>query len=145
MSNSTNNKNIVVYADDDIDDIFLVKDSFSLYSKNVELVTFQDGLGALSFLRNAIKSSIIPCLIILDINMPGMDGKETLSNIRSTEELKEVPVILFTTSSNPHEKKFAEKYGAGFITKPIDNLQMEKITRQFIDHCAPENRESLRK
>jgi CheY-like chemotaxis protein len=145
MANSTNNKNIVVYADDDIDDIYLVKDSFSLYSKNVELVTFPDGLGALSFLRNMVKNSIIPCLIILDINMPGMDGKETLSNIRNFEELKEVPVILFTTSNNPVEKKFAEKYGAGFITKPIDSEQMERITHQFIDHCTPENRESIRK
>jgi CheY-like chemotaxis protein len=145
MTNSTNNKNIVVYADDDIDDLNLVKESFSRYSKNVDLITFQDGLEALSFLRDLTETETVPCLIILDINMPGMDGKETLTHIRKFDELRNVPVIMFTTSNSIREKAYAEKHGVGFITKPIDFQQMERITNEFIDHCSPEKRESLRK
>ena len=75
-------KNIVLYADDDEDDLLLVKDSLSKYS-NVEVVTAQDGLEALSYLRNLSAADPLPCLIILDVNMPQLNGKQVLKDIKS--------------------------------------------------------------
>ena len=137
-------KNIVLYADDDSDDLELVQDSFSLYSKNVEVVTMRDGSQALSYLNRLSDDDPLPCLIILDINMPVINGKEVLKNLRDLPRFETVPVVLFTTSSLPQDEKFAKKYNAGFVTKPLDVTQMEVITELFIDHCADEIRKNIR-
>ena len=138
-------KNIVLYADDDSDDLELVQDSFSLYSKNVEVVTMRDGSQALSYLNRLSDDDPLPCLIILDINMPVINGKEVLKNLRDLPRFETVPVVLFTTSSLPQDEKFAKKYNAGFVTKPLDVSQMEVITELFIDHCADVIRKNIRR
>ena len=136
MTNSTASRNIVFYADDDLDDLDLVKEAFAQYSKNVEVLTATDGSKALAYLSNLKKYDTLPCLIILDVNMPVINGKETLLRLREMEHFQDVPIVLFTTSSQPLDRNFARKYNAGFITKPIDVKQMEVIADQFIEHCA---------
>jgi CheY-like chemotaxis protein len=138
-------KNIVLYADDDFDDLQIVKDSFSQYSKNIDLITVSNGVHALSYLKNLPPTESSPCLIILDINMPIMDGKETLMKIREMNRFKEVPAILFTTSSQPQDQEFASKFNAGFLTKPIDYNQMNQISEQFIEHCSDEIKKKIQK
>ena len=145
MTNSTTARNVVFYADDDLDDLELVKDAFAQYSKNVEVLTATDGSKALSYLSNLKKYDTLPCLIILDVNMPVINGKETLLRLREIEHFQDVPVVLFTTSSQPMDKSFAKKYNAGFITKPIDVKQMEVIADQFIEHCSEEIRGKIRR
>jgi CheY-like chemotaxis protein len=138
-------KNIVLYADDDSDDLELVQDSFSLYSNNVEVVTVRDGSQVLSYLQTLKEDEPVPCLIILDINMPVINGKEVLKKLRDLPRFETIPVVLFTTSSVHQDKGFAEKYNAGFVTKPIDVTQMELITELFIDHCADEIKKNIRR
>ena len=138
-------KNIVFYADDDLDDLELVKDAFAQYSKNVEVLTATDGSKALSYLSNLNKYDTLPCLIILDVNMPVINGKEALLRLREMEHFQDVPIVLFTTSSQPLDKNFAQRYNAGFITKPIDVRQMEFIADQFIDHCNDDIKNKIRK
>jgi CheY-like chemotaxis protein len=145
MTKEISTKHFVLYADDDFDDLMLVKEAFSQYSKNVELVTVPDGFHALSYLKNLSDNDPAPCLIILDINMPRMDGKEALVRLREIDRFKTVPAILFTTSSQPTDKDFAEKYDAGFLTKPIDYRQMDVIADQFINHCADEVKKTIRR
>ena len=145
MTRSLNSKNIVFYADDDIDDLELVKDAFAQYSTNVEVLTATDGSKALSYLSNLKKYDTLPCLIILDVNMPVINGKETLLRLREMEHFREVPIVLFTTSSQPIDKSFAQRYNAGFITKPIDLKQMAFIADQFIDHCADDIKNKIRR
>lgn len=144
MTQSITPKNIVFYADDDLDDLELVKDAFAQYSKGVEVITATDGSKALSYLSNLNKSDTVPCLVILDINMPVINGKEVLMRLREMEDLQTVPVVLFSTSSQPIDKNFAKRYNAGFITKPIDVKQMEFIADQFIEHCTEEVRNKIR-
>jgi CheY-like chemotaxis protein len=138
-------KNIVLYADDDSDDLELVQESFSLYSNNVEVVTVRDGSQALSWLQRLSQDETAPCLIILDINMPFMDGKEVLKRLRTISRFESIPVVLFTTSSLPQDQSFAQNYNAGFVTKPLDVSQMEVITELFIDHCADEIKKNIRR
>lgn len=138
-------KNIVFYADDDTDDLDLVQDAFARYSKNVEVLTARDGSQALHYLSSLSEADPTPCLIILDINMPAMNGKEVLKHIRTIERYESVPVVLFTTSSFPQDESFAKKYNAGFVTKPLDVKQMEVITELFIDHCTDEIKKSIRR
>lgn len=138
-------KSIVLYADDDSDDIQFVADAFYKFSKNVELITVSDGLEALSYLKNLTSNDPLPCLIILDINMPRMNGKEALTKIRQMEGFKDIPSILFTTSSQPRDQDFAKKYNAGFLTKPIDITQMNVIANKFIDHCSDEIKKNIKR
>ena len=145
MTKSITPKNIVFYADDDPDDLQLVQDSFAQYAKNVEVVTATDGSQALSYLDNLSELDPIPCLIILDVNMPVFDGKQVLTRLRQKERFQDVPVVLFTTSSQPLDQHFASRYNAGFITKPLSMHQMEIITDQFIDHCTEEVRKKIRR
>jgi CheY-like chemotaxis protein len=145
MIKSATPKNIVFYADDDIDDLELVQDAFGRYTNNVEVITAKDGVQALTYLQSLQEPAPAPCLIILDINMPLLNGKDVLKKIKEIPPLASVPVVLFTTSSSPLDKEFAKKYNAGFITKPLDVAQMEIITDLFIDHCSDEIKKNIRK
>jgi CheY-like chemotaxis protein len=145
MTKSSIPRNIVLYADDDTDDLELVLQAFSRYSKNVEVITTNDGSQALSYLRSLPAEEPAPCLIILDINMPLVNGKEVLKKLRNMERFESVPVVLFTTSSLAQDQEFAGKYNAGFVTKPLDASQMEAIAELFIDHCSDEIKKSIRR
>lgn len=138
-------KNVILYADDDVDDLMLVRESFQQYSNNVEVVTFTDGVQALSYLQQLSPLEPAPCLIILDINMPRMNGKEVLVKLRQIDRYRDIPVIMFTTSSQVLDIQFATQYKAGFLTKPIELRQMEIITDQFIDHCSEDIKKNIRK
>lgn len=145
MLNTTTLKNIVFYADDDNDDLELVQDAFNRFTNNVEVVTAKDGVQALSYLKSIDDYSLAPCLIILDINMPMLSGRDVLKKIKEMPPLASVPVILFTTSSSTLDKEFARKYNAGFVTKPLDISQMEMITEVFVEHCSDEIKKNIRR
>ncbi|MDQ3551274.1 MAG: response regulator [Bacteroidota bacterium] len=129
-------KNIILYADDDPDDLELVQEAFRKYAANVDVLTATDGSQALSYLLSINDGDPSPCLIILDINMPMLSGKDVLVRLRQEERFEATPVVLFTTSSMSLDAQFAKHYNAGFITKPLDSGQMRKITEQFIRHCT---------
>jgi CheY-like chemotaxis protein len=145
MNKAATPKNIVLYADDDPDDLELVEDSFARYAKNVDVITARDGSQALSYLLRLSEDDPTPCLIILDINMPVLNGKEVLKKLREMPQFESVPVVLFTTSSLPQDQNFAKKYNAGFVTKPLDITQMELITEIFIDRCTDEIKKNIRR
>jgi CheY-like chemotaxis protein len=145
MTKPVSSKSIVLYADDDMDDLELVVDAFARFSQNVEVLTYTSAVQALAYLNNLPASSPSPCLIIFDINMPLLNGKDALMQLRLIDRFDDVPVILFSTSSLDHDRTFAKKYDAGFISKPIDLQQMEKITSQFIEHCSDETKDKIRK
>jgi CheY-like chemotaxis protein len=134
-----------LYADDDQDDLDLVLDAFARFTDNVDVITAQDGYEALAYLKNLSPFEPSPCLIILDMNMPRLDGKETLKTIRTMDRFQDVPVVMFTTSSFALDKEFADKHGAGFITKPLDLKQFSAIAEQFISHCADEIKRNIQR
>lgn len=138
-------KYVVLYADDDQDDLDLVLDAFSRYTDNVELVTARDGFEAFSYLTNLQPFEPSPCLIILDVNMPRMGGKDALKKIRNLDRFSETPVVMFTTSSLPADAQFARQYSAGFITKPLDVSQLTQIAASFIEHCTDDIKKNIRR
>ena len=145
MNRSAISKHIILYADDDPDDLELVKDAFDRFSQDVEVLTFANGSEALNYLIGLEEGDPSPCLIILDINMPILNGKEALSHIRAIERYSSIPVVLFTTSSYSSDREFARHHNAGFITKPNEIRHMALIAAQFVDHCHEETRKRIRK
>jgi CheY-like chemotaxis protein len=127
-----------------MDDIQLVSEAFQTYRANVDVINFPNGSELLRFVRG-LEDNFLPCLIILDINMPILNGKECLVKIREDERFSNVPVILFTTSSQQRDIDFALSYNARLITKPIHERQMMKIADIFLEHCGSTERESIQR
>lgn len=144
MTKSLPPKSLVLYADDDSEDLDLVKEAFNKYADNVELICFHDGIQLLDFVQNLQPGKPLLCLIILDINMPRKNGKEVLRDLRGMAGFEEVPVVLFSTSTLPSELAFAKSFGAGFITKPLYTEQIAHLVDQMIEHCPEDVRKNMR-
>lgn len=145
MSSTPNSQYVVLYADDDEDDLELVSEAFSQYGPEIKLVTAMDGQEAISYLKNLPPEYPTPCLIILDINMPRLDGREAFRKLREMDRYKKTPVVFFTTSNFEGDKAYALKNNAGIITKPLDMKQMTQIAETFIRYCTEDVREILQK
>lgn len=128
-------KHTIFYAEDDLDDLFIVKQAFQNYNGSVAIVHVNNGLEAMETLDQLKQTQTLPCLIVLDINMPGMDGRETLIKIKQNQHLKDIPAIMFSTSSSILDKEFAKKWDALFFTKPLVYAEMEKMADTFIAIC----------
>ena len=135
----------ILYAEDDVDDQLYLCESFANYSSHVQVMCVHNGEQAVDYLASLPEDAPSPCLIILDMNMPRKNGKETLLEIRKMDRYEDIPVVMFTTSSQPLDQSFAERNKAGFITKPIDGKQMEYIVDRFIEHCTDEVKRQLKK
>jgi CheY-like chemotaxis protein len=145
MTQSLPPKSLVLYSDDDPEDIDLVREAFKEYAQKVDLLTFEDGVELLKYVQTIDALQPAPCLIILDINMPRLNGKETLRRLRGIKEFAEVPAVLFSTSTMPADAEFARKYNAGFVTKPLLTAQVHLIIDQIIEHCADEVKKMIKK
>ena len=99
-----------------------------------------DGDEALDFLYHTGKyteeaTAPRPSLILLDLNLPGTDGREVLKQLKEDENLKTIPVVVFTTSSNPKDIEVCYRYGVnGYILKPIDIDKLRKTIQVFINY-----------
>jgi CheY-like chemotaxis protein len=133
---SSDHKHTILYAEDDTDDLFMVRQAFEKYDGAVNLLHAADGFQTIEQLKNSHLVGSLPCLIILDINMPGMDGRETLVRIKSSDHFKHIPAVLFTTSSSQTDRIFAETWGAGFITKPLVFSELEELAHRFLMLCT---------
>ena len=128
-------KNTILWADDDADDLQMMREILIRNHKDYSIVEVPNGKKALEFLKQSKKNTRFPCLIILDINMPVLDGKETLSIIKKTEEYKSIPVVVFTTSSSELDKLYCRKLGADMITKPPTYSSLEATVIKLLDFC----------
>lgn len=126
-------KKLILYAEDDADDRFIFEHSFAQYRNEVDIQMFNDGLEILNRLKSS--SDLHPHLIVLDINMPQLDGKDVLRILRDIPAYATIPAVLLTTSSSPVDKYFAQRYNAGFITKPMDEIEMDRITKELLEFC----------
>jgi len=94
----------------------------------------QDGVEALAFLhrQGQYQDAPYPDLILLDLNMPRMNGREFLAAVKADEELKTIPVVVLTTSDVERDVVASYKLGAaGYITKPVDMEQFIDAIRQL--------------
>ena len=76
-----------------------------------------------------------PNLIMLDLNLPGTDGREVLRQIKQDNRLKTIPVVVFTTSNNPKDIEDCYQYGANsYIVKPIDFAQLKRDIHTLLEY-----------
>ena len=121
----------ILYVDDDTDDQYLVLETLSLLAPTAKVILAGNGVETLTYL-NSLEDGALPCLIIMDINMPLLNGKETVMRIRQQSRFDTIPIVLFTTSSSLPDKQFCEQYQIPFATKPSTGKDMQMVIENML-------------
>ncbi len=121
------NKPILLVEDDRVDTMTVTRALKEIDVKN-QVVHRENGEEALNYLKDATGDK--PCIILLDLNMPIMNGIEFLRAVKNTETLKLIPVVVLTTSDEPQDKLNSFNLGvAGYMSKAVDYRQFVEIMR----------------
>jgi two-component system, chemotaxis family, response regulator Rcp1 len=124
----------ILLIEDDPGDVELTMEVLEMAKVKVNISTVEDGIQALEYLRNEGKFSDAsrPDLILLDLNMPRMDGRETLEEIKKDVSLKLIPVVILTTSDSDEDVVKTYTLGAScYITKPVGLEQFSKVVHSI--------------
>jgi CheY-like chemotaxis protein len=120
------NKTIFLIEDDELD-VISVERTLKKFYTSYQLEVAHNGKEALSMLTRP-EDPVKPDVILLDLNMPKMNGVEFLKNIRQNPELKDLQVFVMTTSAEPSDRTITEQLGvAGYIIKPLSDINDKKV------------------
>jgi CheY-like chemotaxis protein len=128
------NKHTILWADDDPDDLETFREVLHSLNQNYEVLEFSNGQELLDFLK-ASDLARLPCLIILDMNMPVLGGRETLSILKNDASFQSIPVVVFTTSNSELDKVFCSRLGTEMITKPPSYGRLRDIVQKLLSFC----------
>ncbi len=118
----------ILLVEDDRVDVMTVRRALNDIRVSNPLVTLENGEEALKYLRNP--ESKKPCIILLDLNMPIMNGIEFLQVVKHDEILKRIPVVVLTTSEEQQDKVNSFDLGvAGYMAKPVDYRRFVEVMR----------------
>ena len=125
----------ILVADDDADDRMLIGDAFEEASLKNPIDFVEDGIELLEYLKHEgryadLADDVRPGIILLDLNMPRMDGRTALGEIRKDPKLRNIPIIVLTTSKS--EEDILRTYDLGvnsFITKPVTFDGLVKVVQ----------------
>jgi CheY-like chemotaxis protein len=112
----------VLMADDDVEDCWLASEAFAETGARATFSCVENGIELMDYLAERLagpRVGELPNLILLDLNMPRMDGRQALIEIKAQPALQHIPIVILTTSSDHHKVDLTLKAGAeSFITKP---------------------------
>jgi len=129
---------ILLLAEDNLPDALLVREAIKAESLPLEVYVVADGARAIEFMAKAESDTQAPSpdILLLDLNLPKIDGLEVLRRIRAGERYKNIPVLVLTSSEAPSDRAETSKLGAGYFRKPPDLDQFLKlglVLKQFLE------------
>jgi CheY-like chemotaxis protein len=134
----------IFLIDDDMDDIELFRDALEEVAPSISFQYSNDGSEAVRNLSE--RQDALPDLIFLDISMPTVSGLQCLASFKKDQQLKNLPVIMYTTSSQNREIRTAQELGAsGFVTKPNDFKMLKRILTLILQTPVDQLSEALRR
>lgn len=123
------NKPILLIEDDQVDTMTVKRALREIHVTN-PLVHVENGEEALHYLRDPQREK--PCIMLLDLNMPIMNGIEFLQVAKHDDQLKRIPVVVLTTSEEQQDKVNSFNLGvAGYMAKPVDYRQFVEVMRSI--------------
>ena len=129
----------ILLVDDSDDDIFLVREAFKESGVAHRLDAISDGEKALNFLK---EDGNRPDVVLLDINMPRFSGFDVLEWVQSDPELREIPIVMLTTSEQPEDVRRATEGGArDYFRKPVEFSHLRDLACRVLDRWGSENTE----
>ncbi|MFV1965947.1 MAG: response regulator [Pirellulaceae bacterium] len=126
----------ILLVEDNPDDIELTRLAFSQIDIEHELYIASDGFQAISFLKreDAFTDALRPDLILLDLNMPGKDGRDVLKEVKEDPSLRRIPVIVLTTSDAGADRLLTySRHVNAYLTKPMDMEEWDAVVQAFAD------------
>ena len=138
MNNTSKKEYDILLVEDNPDDVFLTKLAIEKSDINGEVTVANNGKAAVELLENlTTNEKKLPDLILLDINLPKMNGLEALENIKSAKATKSIPIVIFTSSDSESDMNYC--YGSGvdlYIRKPNNINDLKKIMIYINNHLA---------
>ncbi|MEZ6102259.1 MAG: response regulator [Pirellulaceae bacterium] len=127
----------VLLVEDDENDVLITHEGFARAKLAVNLHHVPNGMECMKFLRREppYESSPTPDLVLLDLNMPVMNGREVLATIVADEQLRKLPVVVLTTSAA--DRDILDMYHlrcSSYITKPVDFEQFQRVIQEFSNY-----------
>src|ERR1044072_3134973 len=111
---------VILYIDDDQDYLLIFEESVSSLYPDIMLYKAQSSEAGIQILDQLeMEKKPYPSLIMIDMNMPKMNGRDTLKHIRNNRKWRDIPVAIFTTSANKEDIEFCNNLGSACIPKPM--------------------------
>ena len=130
------NSKLILIGEDDLDDQEFLKEIFVSIDDSVSLLFAPNGDQVLSLLDKSDNRQL-PCLIILDYNMPGSNGAEILKELKSNSRYDSIPKIIWSTSQSDTYKDICLELGANdYLIKPSNVNDLVEICRYMLSTCA---------
>jgi CheY-like chemotaxis protein len=128
---------VVLLVEDNENDVELTREGFRMSKLEVDMHRAKDGEECMAFLRKqgSHVGAPTPDIILLDLNMPRMDGREVLAEISNDENLRHLPVVILTTSQEEQEiLKMYQLRCSSYIVKPVNFEQFLRVIKSFSDY-----------
>jgi CheY-like chemotaxis protein len=127
----------ILLVEDNEGDIILTKEALSDAEIKNKVTVAKNGEDAIQFVNFGLtdRPELLPDLILLDINLPKVDGKEVLQYLKNNPSLRKIPVVMLTTSSSERDVVDSyNNYANCFITKPVDFNKFFDVVRMIEDY-----------
>jgi CheY-like chemotaxis protein len=137
MNKSKCFSNVILLVEDDPDDILITKRAFKDSSTISTLYIVRNGVEAIKFVfkKDEYRDAPTPSIILLDINMPKMDGFQVLKELKDNKMTRKIPVIMLTNSSRDNDVEKAYKNGCNnYIQKPVSYEEFIKTLQELQDY-----------
>ncbi|MGA2578551.1 MAG: response regulator [Bryobacteraceae bacterium] len=128
----------LLLAEDNLPDTLLVREAIKMENLPLEVIIAPDGERAIDLIVTAENDPQAPCphVLLLDINLPRIDGFDVLRRIRASDKFKNLPVLMVTSSDSPADRSEAARLGARYFRKPVtydEFLKIGAILRELLE------------
>ena len=124
----------VLLVEDDPGDVLMTREALQEHPVSNRLTVLSDGDQALAYLRrqDPFEDAVRPDLVLLDLNLPRRDGREVLAEIKSDPDLRQIPVVVLTTSQADEDiVRSYQLHANAYVTKPVDFDRFIAVVRQI--------------
>lgn len=124
----------LLVAEDDLDDQLILEECLADCGYDGCIHFVKNGKKVMDYLEGLTQETELPKLIVLDLNMPILNGTQTLFELKQNSRYTKIPVVIYSTSNNEHEKRKCMNYGAvDYLVKPISIAESDAMTKRLME------------